>query len=347
MKKYIFVLILVVILFNGFSNLREITELAIVTVMGLDIDDSGKYVATIEIIDADKEDSKKTITEFATGDSIQEAIRNIIDKTQKRLYLAHLETLIVSEDIAKNGLDNIVDFFIRDNDGSNNFYLFISKNVKASDIIQKASEEKISMLELLKSSEKYRGNGNTKTLSEIIQEELKYGKDVCVNSCGIKDDRIYIADMAYFKDWKMQDYIDEKDSILYNILNNNVGSPIIKRGEDEDLIIVEIVTSNTSIKLKKEKVVVDLDMKVNISEAGKNIELNTNEEVNNIEAILSNDIKDRINTFIQKYQIDKEAQILGFENLYYRKKKEYNKNVSFETNVDIKIANQGGVINIW
>ena len=99
MKKYIFVLILVVILFNGFSNLREITELAIVTVMGLDIDDNGKYVATIEIIDADKEDSKKTITEFATGDSIQEAIRNIIDKTQKRLYLAHLETLIVSEDI--------------------------------------------------------------------------------------------------------------------------------------------------------------------------------------------------------------------------------------------------------
>ena len=203
------------------------------------------------------------------------------------------------------------------------------------------------MLELLKSSEKYRGNGNTKTLSEIIQEELKYGKDVCVNSCGIKDDRIYIADMAYFKNWKMQDYIDEKDSILYNILDNNVGSPIIKRGEDEDLIIVEIVTSNTSIKLKKEKVVIDVDMNVNISEAGKNIELNTNAEVNNIEAILSNDIKDRINTFIKKYQIDKEAQILGFENLYYRKKKEYNKNINFETNVDIKIANQGGVINIW
>ena len=323
MKKYIVVVTLIVIFFNGFSNLREITELAIVTVMGLDMDDSGKYVATIEIIDADKEDSKKTITEFATGDSIQEAIRNIIDKTQKRLYLAHLETLIVSEDIAKNGLDNIVDFFIRDNDGSNNFYLFISKNVKASDIIQKASEEKISMLELLKSSEKYRGNGNTKTLSEIIQEELK----------SFPNERKFST--------------VNSSSILYNILNNNVGSPIIKRGEDEDLIIVEIVTSNTSIKLKKEKVVVDLDMKVNISEAGKNIELNTNEEVNNIEAILSNDIKDRINTFIQKYQIDKEAQILGFENLYYRKKKEYNKNVSFETNVDIKIANQGGVINIW
>ena len=80
-------------------------------------------------------------------------------------------------------------------------------------------------------------------------------------------------------------------------------------------------------------------MNVNISEAGKNIELNTNAEVNNIEAILSNDIKDRINTFIKKYQIDKEAQILGFENLYYRKKKEYNKNINFETNVDIKIAN--------
>ena len=148
MKKYILVLIIVVVLFNGFSNLREITDLAIVTIMGLDVDENGTYTATIEIIDGDKEDSSKTIVEFATGNSIQEAIRNIIDKTQKRLYLAHLETLIVSEKIAKDGLDNIVDFFIRDNDGSNNFYLFISKDVEAREIINKASEEKISMLDL-------------------------------------------------------------------------------------------------------------------------------------------------------------------------------------------------------
>ena len=347
MKKYILVLIIVVVLFNGFSNLREITDLAIVTIMGLDVDENGTYTATIEIIDGDKEDSSKTIVEFATGNSIQEAIRNIIDKTQKRLYLAHLETLIVSEKIAKDGLDNIVDFFIRDNDGSNNFYLFISKDVEAREIINKASEEKISMLDLLKSSEKYRGNGNTKTLSKIIQEEMKEGRDICVNSCGIVDKEINIAEMAYFRGWKMQGYMSEDESILYNILDNNVSSPIIKTGEDEDMIIVEIVTSKTNIKLKDDKVLIEVEMNVNISEVGKNIKLDTKEDVKSVENRLENVLKDRINDFVSNYQIDKESQILGIKNLYYRKKKEYNKYNAFETRVKIDIANQGGVIRLW
>ena len=347
MKKYILVLIIVVVLFNGFSNLREITDLAIVTIMGLDVDENGTYTATIEIIDGDKEDSSKTIVEFATGNSIQEAIRNIIDKTQKRLYLAHLETLIVSEKIAKDGLDNIVDFFIRDNDGSNNFYLFISKDVEAREIINKASEEKISMLDLLKSSEKYRGNGNTKTLSKIIQEEMKEGRDICVNSCGIVDKEINIAEMAYFRGWKMQGYMSEDESILYNILDNNVSSPIIKTGEDEDMIIVEIVTSKTNIKLKDDKFLIEVEMNVNISEVGKNIKLDTKEDVKSVENRLENVLKDRINDFVSNYQIDKEFQILGIKNLYYRKKKEYNKYNAFETRVKIDIANQGGVIRLW
>ena len=347
MKKYILVLIIVVVLFNGFSNLREITDLAIVTIMGLDVDENGTYTATIEIIDGDKEDSSKTIVEFATGNSIQEAIRNIIDKTQKRLYLAHLETLIVSEKIAKDGLDNIVDFFIRDNDGSNNFYLFISKDVEAREIINKASEEKISMLDLLKSSEKYRGNGNTKTLSKIIQEEMKEGRDICVNSCGIVDKEINIAEMAYFRGWKMQGYMSEDESILYNILDNNVSSPIIKTGEDEDMIIVEIVTSKTNIKLKDDKFLIEVEMNVNISEVGKNIKLDTKEDVKSVENRLENVLKDRINDFVSNYQIDKESQILGIKNLYYRKKKEYNKYNAFETRVKIDIANQGGVIRLW
>ena len=340
-------MIIVVVLFNGFSNLREITDLAIVTIMGLDVDENGTYTATIEIIDGDKEDSSKTIVEFATGNSIQEAIRNIIDKTQKRLYLAHLETLIVSEKIAKDGLDNIVDFFIRDNDGSNNFYLFISKDVEAREIINKASEEKISMLDLLKSSEKYRGNGNTKTLSKIIQEEMKEGRDICVNSCGIVDKEINIAEMAYFRGWKMQGYMSEDESILYNILDNNVSSPIIKTGEDEDMIIVEIVTSKTNIKLKDDKFLIEVEMNVNISEVGKNIKLDTKEDVKSVENRLENVLKDRINDFVSNYQIDKEFQILGIKNLYYRKKKEYNKYNAFETRVKIDIANQGGVIRLW
>lgn len=347
MKKYIFALLVVVVMFNAFDNLKEITNLAIVSVLGLDVDEEGNYIATVEIIAGDKENNKKTILEKATGNSIQEAIRNIIDKTPQRLYLAHLETLIVSEDIAKSGIDNIVDFFIRDNDASNNFYLFVSKEKTAGEVIEKISEQEVSMLEMLKSSEKYRGNANTKTLSQCIQQILKVGSDICVNSCGINEDEIYIGEMAYFKEWKMQGYMSKDESIMYNILDKNVVSPILKTGEKENLIIVEIVTNDVKFGLKDNKVNIDINMEVNISEVGKAISLESKEKVREVENILENEVKDRVEDFVRKYQIERGVQILGFENLYYRKKKEYPQNVEFNTNVDISIANQGGVVNIW
>ena len=42
---------------------------------------------------------------------------------------------VISEEVAKTQTENVLDFFIRDNEGSNAFYLFIANGAKSSEII--------------------------------------------------------------------------------------------------------------------------------------------------------------------------------------------------------------------
>lgn len=347
MRKYIIVLLVVVLLFNGFNNLREITDLAIVRAIGLDLTEDGNYKATVIVLDTSNKEKKKGIVYEATGPSVQDAIRNIVDESPKKLYLAHLETLVVSENLARQKCESMLNFFIRDNEGSNNFYLLIAKDTEAKDVINTIDAEEISMKELIDSSVEYKANSNLDTLNDNISDILKVGNDICVNVCSLEDDKIKIEEMAYFKEWNMQGYLDEGESITYNLLKNNVKNALITMGKDEDLIVSEIISNKSKISYSKGKIKVNVSVNLNISESGTNIELNTDEEIEEVSLKVEEELKSRIETFIYKCQNVYNVDIIGFENLLYRKKVENTEDVKVETEVSVKISNQGGVVARW
>ena len=102
MRKYLIALIIIVVAFNGLQNLRELNDLAIVKAMGIDITEDGTYKIYAIVSDtSEKESTDKGIIYEAGAESVQETVRLIVDKAPKKLYLAHMETLILSEKIAK------------------------------------------------------------------------------------------------------------------------------------------------------------------------------------------------------------------------------------------------------
>ncbi len=356
MRKYVIALILIVLCFNGLDNLRELSDLAIVRVIGIDYSEEDGYKVNVIVRDTTgKDNSEKGKIYEAQGKSVQEAVRYIVDESPKKLYIAHMQTLILSEKVAREKMENTLDFFIRDNEGSNNFYLFIAKENDVKDIIQTINEEKIDMKEMLLSSAKYRGNSNSYTLNDIIKDILRPGIDIIVNSCTLNNDKIEISDMAFFKSWNMLGFLDDEDSIIFNILNNNLENAIISVGEEDNLIVSEIISSKNNVKLDKEKnqVKMEINLDMNISETGKDIIIKTSETTDKIEEELEAEIKGRVDnaifTMIDEYDTD----LIGIGNLLYRKKdllfndSDYLKKVNIVTDVKVRILNQGGVIKKW
>lgn len=356
MRKYVLVLILLVLAFNGMDNLRELTNLAIVTSIGIDITEDQKYLATAIVLDtSSKENSNEGIIYEAEGNTVQEAVRNIVDISPKKLYIGHLETLIISEEIAREKLMGTLDFFIRDNEGSNNFYLFVASGSNSKEVIKAINDSKESMKEKLLSSTRYKGNCNKDTLNDIIQDILKPGKDVLVNSCKIEDKNVKIENMAYFKSWNMQGFLNDQESIMLNILNNNIENTIITTENANRNIVSEVISSKCKMKLNKDidTINIDIVMEANISETGKEITIQNKEEMNDAEILLEKIVKEKIEECIRKMKNEYSSDLIGIGNLLYRKKdslfkdNDYLNKINILVNVDFKILNQGGVIKKW
>jgi len=355
MRKYIIALIIIVITFNGLKNLRELNDLAIVKAIGIDITEEGVYKITAIVSDTSEEDATdKGIIYDSEGESVQETIRFIVDKAPKKLYLAHMETLILSEKIAKENFMDTLDYFIRDNEGSNNFYLFIANQSEAKEVIKAINEQEINMKEMLMSSTRYRGNSNTKTLNDNIKDILRPGRDILVNSCKVVDGKIKIDDMAFFKEWNMLGFLTDDDSIICNMLNNNIENTIITYGENENLIVSEITSCKTNMSLSKdESIKIDIKIKANISETGKNISIQTAQDTKKAEESLKNKIENDVNNLINELKNNYNTDLIGLGNLLYRKKSslfndaDYLKKVNVIVEAKVEIQNQGGVIKKW
>ena len=138
-------------------------------------------------------------------------------------------------------------------------------------------------------------------------------------------------------------------------MNNNLENAIISVGEEDNLIVSEIISSKNNVKLDKEKnqVKMEINLDMNISETGKDIIIKTSETTDKIEEELEAEIKGRVDnaifTMIDEYDTD----LIGIGNLLYRKKdllfndSDYLKKVNIVTDVKVRILNQGGVIKKW
>lgn len=357
MRKYIFILLVIVIFFNGLKGVRELTDLAIVKSIGIDISEEGEIVFTAIVTDtSNKEKLNGGDVYTSKGNSVQEAARNMVDISPKKLYIAHLETLVISEDIAKEHLENALDFFIRDNEGSNSFYLFIANGSSAEEVINVINEEEIDMVSFLNSTQKYKGDANLKTLNDILRDIIEEGTQVTVNSIAIKEDKIITSDMAYFDKWNMKGYLTDEESILYNMLINQTQYFITSIDKDDDLVVAEVTSSKAKYSIDKNDnscVNLKLNVNANITQTGKNIKLNDEEAIKNIQNKLEEEINKKINEFYRKIKDEYKVDILSLGNLLYRKKNKLFENPdylnSLNLNVDtkVKIVNQGGVKKVW
>ena len=101
-------LIIFVLLFCGCYNYRELNTLGITSAIGVD-KEGENYKVTVQIVNTQKVGSDtnsvgnqtKFLTFSSTGKTVQEAVRNIISESPRRLYINHVELLIIGEELVK------------------------------------------------------------------------------------------------------------------------------------------------------------------------------------------------------------------------------------------------------
>ena len=360
MKKLI---ILFIFLFTGCWNYRELNNLAITTAIAIDKKDN-KYEVSILVVNTKENNSlgnseSETIVYTGIGKSVSEALNEIDLLSPKKLYIEHLSILIISKEIAKEGLTNVLDYFLRNSESTKRFQIALADNAKDVIKVLKPLEAypASSISKNFQLSNESQARSSLILYSEFLYKYLEKGINPVLPTISIigntkqgsKNKSLEqttpsaitkLDNMAIFKDDKLVHIANKQESKAINIINNKIDQINIYIKCNNN-ITIKILDLNTNIKLINSN-----KYKITIKAEGTVIEDTCNNtDVTKLQKEGSKEIKKLIQKGIslaKKYQTD----IYGFGNLLYKKNpKEFNKYQDWdkdglnniEVDIDVKL----------
>ena len=378
MKKFVLIIITLFILLisSGCYNYKEINDMAIVSSIGIDKDNKNdKYIVSAQIMNSkeseDSEDSQITVY-TKEGDTVHEALRNITLKSPRKLYGNHLSKIVLSEEVAKEGIDNILDIFNRVTEVRNEFIITIVKEDKASDVLKVLTTTESIPAEYVKLSlkiaDKTSGLTYATKLDEFISLYLKKGIDPVVPVLKIDKkekkgttinnitttnpiSKIVIEDLAVTNKGKLETYLKNEEVIGYNFLRNQIQKMIIPvKCDDENnyasiLILKNKTKSNTAKKDNKYIINFNINSEAIITEYNCKKDLTDEKVIKKLEKDTEKKIKRYIKKSLNK-QKETKGKFLGLERIIYLDYPKYkNEDYSVKYNVKVNLVRKGEIRN--
>jgi spore germination protein KC len=112
--------------------------------VGLGIDKTGDlYTVSAQVVDPSQVAARTSASGLRTpatvyketSTSILEALRKITTIAPRRIYLSHLQMLIIGEEMVRSGIAESLDFVSRGHESRTDFFIAIAKGSNALDIL--------------------------------------------------------------------------------------------------------------------------------------------------------------------------------------------------------------------
>lgn len=386
MKKLILIIttLIISVTLTGCGGYEELNNLSIVTAVAFDKTDD-EYELSFLIANSPKaqtsakEGEAKTTVYTGKGKTIAEASKDIEQIVPKQVYLGHINVVVISEDIAKDGFLKIADWLLRNPQTRKKFYLLQAKDVSAKNILKIVSPLESfpsqSIATLIESNSETKSIATSITYSNFIAQILEKGYDPVLPSITIKGDveegsneknlettepesYLMLGPLAIYKGDKLKGFSTEEESWAINVLKGDSKEINYNVKYQNENISIETSSLKSTIKIIDEK-----NIEITISGVGdiyninNKIDIQDYKEINKIEKAWSSSLKKDLTKVIKKVQSKWQADIFGFGNLIYKNdpktwekleknwNSKYFPNLNIKVKTDLKIDATGSLLN--
>lgn len=363
-RKLVFfpVVAFILLILTSCWNYREVNEMAIVIGAALDKGVTRKYLLTVEILDVgggqETQISNRVLS--IEGETLLDAARRLISLEGKRGYWGHIQVLIVSEEIARDGISEVIKFFRQDAETRGDLYVVVSKGCSAREIFNADVALGKVMSETLA-----QGLESSKFLSEIpetrlytLSQDLKSGKIspalpvVTLFTIDNKTMPVF-SGAAVFRQGRMAGYLDGEETKAMLFVKDEIRGGVIVVKTGKASVSLEIIGSNTKIRTHAEgdRITFDINVetKVVIDEVIGNIEFSSLAVLDDFRKLSEGQLKNKIEDVIDRARV-LQADIFGFgQKLYEDNPRIWNEisgdyetqlaNIDVNLSVKIEIAN--------
>ncbi|MBS5843310.1 MAG: Ger(x)C family spore germination protein [Clostridiales bacterium] len=264
------------------------------------------------------------------GSNLLETLRSAIHITNRRLYVAHNQVVIISKDIAQQGIAKYLDYFFRDHETRYDVGIVISDG-KAGEVLDVVSHlESFPAQDLKKLVERQKddAHGPQCTLFSFIKDYKIPYKSTLVPIVRIitpeesdnKSPYLHIAGSAVFKDDKMVTSLDENQTRGALWVLGQVENGIIALDYEGANVAIEIIEGSGDFNV--EYVDGRIKIKANAKMTGVLGELQGSRKVEPvvlraIEKACAEEIESKIRSAFNEIQSNK-ADVLGIAERFYR-----------------------------
>lgn len=338
LKKVIlaFISLILLISVTGCWNYSEVDEISIVAGVGIDKGKKeGEIAVTVEIVDT-KEGMKSSPAGFKiltlSGKTIFEIARGIISITGKKLFWSHSKAIVLSEEVAREGVIKVIDWYNRDTETRSDVYIFVSKEKTAKEVISLSGvTESITAFALAQQmrSEKNVSTAPVVEIWDFIDKLEASGEFAMAPLINIheqnKTKNAQVSGTAIFRMDKMVGTISGEETKYMLFAINQIEGGVLPLNDEQGkpAFSLEILSNKTKVK----PVWIDgkLQMQINTETQVGLDEVMTPEEFNNIdsknvlEKRAGKELQKRILSVIHRVQQDYHADIFGFGELVHER----------------------------
>lgn len=329
-KFLIGIILLSVILLSGCWNYRELNTLSIVAGIAIDKNPLGGYQITVEIMNPKLEGNETLLTPVLLsmeGNSIFDAIRNLVMRSGRRLYSSHTKVVVISQDLAKEGIAPLLDWIHRDPEMRGDVWLLISKEKTAADILRGDSpiNKAVSLhLDDVFKSERTQTKYTTVELWNFVQKLSAEGISPIIpltNLVEIDGQKIpQIYGTGVFRKDKLVGTLDALSTQVFVwLMKPNLNDLLfVEKNRESGLVITyEIFHQTVTIKpiAKEDELTMEIQMSLHLGIAElnhPNLNYMNTEVKEDLEKEVSDYIKQQIEKMIFLTQKEFKSDILGF-----------------------------------
>jgi spore germination protein KC len=335
----------------GCWSSKEITELQIVTGMGIDKDEeSGKYKVTLQVINpgeiaSQTKTERLEVTTYQTsGKTLYEVMRRISTEVPRRMYLSHIQIIVFGEELAKEGIGKTLDFISRNHEFRTDFFLLVSKDGTAAAVLDlltpTEASPSVSLYSSIEVAEKIWAPTKGVPLDDLLNTLVSDGKNPVLTGVSVSGDKdkgdevsglqqikpaaiTKIVGFAAFKKDKLVGWLNEQESKGYNYIINNVKSTVASvpcdNGGD---MAVEVRRSKSDIKTKikngKPYLTIETKIEADLGEVQCEVDLTKVETIKKIEEQAKKQLQSLMEESISFAQKEVKSDIFGFGEVIHR-----------------------------
>lgn len=378
--KLIAIVLFASLALSGCWDLVEIKDRAMITAFGIDKEgEGGKITFTVQtIIPAEMSTPMKSGAEAKpavrivskTADTLVEGIRIYSMQAERRTYLMHNRIILIGEDLAKEDILPILDFFLRHPESFPGAWILICKG-KASDIIKWNSDvEKIpsDFIEELVKNRNYLSASSVEDVHTFAKKLSTKATSpatamIELTDTGNNKTEARLFGIAVFKKDKMVGQLDDIETRGYTWINNEEGRRLFEIGpigETNARTTTQIEGSKTKTTPQlingKPAMLIKINAAAKIYAQDGSKDLHSLDTIKDLEKMLEEEIKNEIKACLDKTLKEYKTDILGFGEKIHRKyPKDWKKlkdkwedtlpDLKVITEVNVKIKNTGVMID--